>query len=132
MYYNTGNYTKTSCQADITRKQAMWNRFKRRYWASDNPTERRFLKNEATRVANELKQWSKRWQNWGFGHYAWITKNYSISYFTQPKTYAARKSSPYKSPTRKTYARRTTSRRPKSRTTSRTRTSAARKSYVAW
>jgi len=127
MYYNKGNYTKVSCRTDIKKKQAMWNRFRRRYFASDNPTERRFLKTEANRVSTELKQWSKRWQNWGFGGHTWITKNFNNTYFTSSRTTGARKTSSHKSSTNKSYGK-----RPKNRTTHRTKTYAARRSYSAW
>ncbi len=133
------NYTKTNFQADIKRKQAMFNRFKRRWKSSDNPTERKFLKCEATRVSTDLKQCCKRWQTWGFGGYTWITKNYNVTNFTGAKRPVARKTTYGKSPTRKTYGRKTTrsygrssTSGSKSRTGHHTRTSVKRRSYSAW
>ncbi|MFH1417050.1 MAG: hypothetical protein ABII12_02015 [Planctomycetota bacterium] len=138
-YTKHGNYSKVSFQADIKRRQAAFNRFKRRYQASKNPTERRFLKNEATKVVTELRQWSKKWQTWGFGGNTWITKNFTVTYFTT--TTGARKTSAYKSPTCKTYGKKNTGRSYSSRkgstgmrtnSQSRTRTSGTRRNYTAW
>ncbi|HVP10048.1 MAG TPA: hypothetical protein VMV94_02555 [Phycisphaerae bacterium] len=135
--YNV-NYNKANFQTDIRRKQAMYNRFKRRYHASNDPTERRFLKCEATRLVTELRTWSRKWQNWGWGSYNWITKNYTVTNFTT--TTGGRRVTTWKSPTNRSYnyhkntprcyTSRTTTRRPTSRT--HTRTYAARKSYLAW
>jgi hypothetical protein len=133
MNYKKVNYTKATCKTDIKKKQAMWSRFRRRFCASKNPTEKRFLKNEATRVSGELKQWGKRWQNWGFGPCTWITKNYAVSCFTGSKTNAGRKTVAGRCSTRKTtssYASGYSVRRPKAK--SKYHTSAARKSYSAW
>ncbi|MBN2559688.1 MAG: hypothetical protein JXQ75_01995 [Phycisphaerae bacterium] len=136
MVNNKGNYTKTNFQADIKRKQALWNRFKRRYYASNSPTERQWLKNEANRISTELKQWSKRWQSWGYGGNSWITKNYTPTYFNSFTSATGRKTTYRKSPSRKTYGHRTTSGsttyRTKAHRTNQTRSSAARKNYVAW
>jgi hypothetical protein len=141
MSHNKANYSKTNCKTDIKKKQAMWSRLRRRFCASKNPTEKRFLKTEAVRVSTELKQWGKRWQNWGFGTCSWITKNFSVACFTGSKTNVGCKTVSSKCSTRKTYGRKTSynatsSRysvgRPKSRSTNRTRSSAARKSYSAW
>ena len=122
-----GNYTKANFQTDIKRKQAMFNRFKRRFKTCKNPTEKRFLKTEATRVVGELKQCCKRWQTWGFGGYTWIIKNYTVTSFT-----AGVRPTAYKSTTGRTYAHKTTrtsAKWPKSRTHVR---SATRKNYSAW
>lgn len=126
MTSNKCNYNKVNCKTDIKRKQAMFNRFKRRYSCSNNLTEKKFLKTEASRVATDLKQWSKRWNKWGFGACTWITKTYSVSKFTCSRT------STRKSPTCKSSWKRTSSGRPKNRTSSYTRTTGARKSYSAW
>jgi hypothetical protein len=126
MMSNNCNYNKVNCKTDIKRKQAMFNRFKRRYKSSKNPTEKKFLKTEATRVATDLKQWSKRWNTWGFGACSWITKTYSVSNFTCSRT------SMRKSPTCKSTWKRTTSGRPKSGSSARTRTTGAHRSYSAW
>jgi len=140
-YKKHGNYSKTSFQADIKRKQASFNRFKRRYRASNNPTEKRFLKNEATKVVTELRQWSKKWQNWGFGGYTWITKNFTVTYFTAANTTGARKTVSHKSPTCKTYGKKKTGRSYSNRKNStysrtgshsRTRSSGTRRNYTSW
>ena len=138
MATNNVNYNKVTFQTDIRRKQAMFNRFKRRYHASTNPTERRFLKCEATRLVTELRTYCKKWQNYGWGKYNWITKNYTVTNFTA--TTCVRRPNTWKTPTNRTgnYNRtntrccsgRTTTRRPTSRTN--TRTYAARKTYLAW
>jgi hypothetical protein len=136
-YSKHGKYTKVNFQADIKRKQALYNRFKKRYWASNNTTEKRFLKTEAGRLVTELRQWSKKWQNWGFGGHMWITKNYTMTYFgTRPAGY--RKVTARKNPTNRTYGRKTTrsyssrtTRRPRSSYRTR-RSSAARRTYSAW
>ncbi len=63
MGFNFGNNTKASCQKLIKSKQAFFNRMKRRFKVSKDPSERRFLTSEATRVCNELKQCCKQWKN---------------------------------------------------------------------
>ncbi len=147
-YKKHGNYSKVSFQADIKRKQASFNRFKRRYKASKNLTEKRFLKSEATRFVTELRQASKKWQTWGFGGHTWITKNYTVTYFTAAKTNmtgarknTVRKTTARKSPTCKTYGKRTTSRsyssrkpatRSRASSSSRTRSSGTRRNYTSW
>jgi hypothetical protein len=138
MATNNVNYNKANFQTDIKRKQAMFNRFKRRYHASTNMTERRFLKCEATRLVTELRTYCKKWQNYGWTKYNWITKNYTVTNFTA--TTCARRPNTWKTPTNRTtsynkntprsYASRTTTRRPTTRTN--TRTYAARKTYLAW
>ena len=139
MATNNVNYNKSNFQTDIRRKQAMFNRFKRRYHASNDPTERRFLKCEATRLVTELRTWSRKWQNWGWSNYNWITKNYTVTNFTAATTTCGRRPTTWKNPTNRTwncnkttrsYTSRATTRRPTARTN--TRTYAARKSYVAW
>ncbi len=142
MAYKTPNYTKANFQADIKKKQMMWSRMKRRYRTSKNLTERKFLKAEATRLCTDLRQYSKKWQTWGFGGYTWITKNFSATNFvagaTTYTTGARKTTVARKSPTRKAYGRkstRTTSYRSpttRSRNTSRTRSSAVRRTRGNW
>lgn len=133
-------YNKTNYQTNIKRWQGLYNRFKRRYHTSTNTTERRFLKTEATRVCNELRSWSKKWQTWGWGNYNWITKNFTMTHFTAGPT-TCRRTTTWKSPTNRTsnyhkttprtYGSRTTyGRRGATRTN--TRSFAARKNYLAW
>ncbi len=146
-FNKNGNITKASFTADIKRKQSLYNRFKRRYHVSNNSAEKKFLKNEATRLVTELRQWSKKWQTWGFGGYNWITKDFTVTNFNNYKGYksyrkpvAARTTGgTRKSPTTKSYGRkstRSTARRTTNRSnvrrTSRTRSYAARKNYSAW
>ncbi len=133
MGFNFGNNTKASCQKLIKSKQAFFNRMKRRFKVSKDPSERRFLKSEATRCCTELKQCCKQWKNCGFGACTWITKNFTMTCLTSGVKNTVRKSG-RKTSARKSNVRstqRTSARRPKARTTSRKRTS-ARRSYVAW
>ena len=154
---NFGNVTKASYQADIKRKQAFFNRCKRRYKVANTPAERNWLKNEATKVCTELRQCSKKWKTYGFGGVVWITKNFTMTNFNAARSTvtnrtkstcktSARKTttnsrtnntrsrtSARKSPTTRSYARRTTSTRSRARTqSSRTRSNAARRTYSAW
>ncbi|MCZ6815796.1 MAG: hypothetical protein O7F76_03750 [Planctomycetota bacterium] len=137
MGFNFGNNTKASCQKLIKSKQAFFNRIKRRCKVAKDPSERRFLKSEAMRCCNEIKQCCKQWKNCGFGACTWITKNFTMTCFTSGIKNTVRKVG-RKTSARKSYAstssrstRRTTASRPKARITSRKRTS-ARRSYVAW
>lgn len=142
MTYNNVNYSKTTFQADIKRKQAMFNRFNKRYFATTNPIERRWLKNEATRVANELHVYSKRWQNWGYGTTTWITRNYTMTRFNFAGTPGqTRRTTNRTNVTGRNFNTRTTgdnwnhpttNRRPGTRRTTRARTTCGRGSYVAW
>ncbi len=126
MGFNVGNISKATFQRTIKCKQSLFNRMKRRYKVSKDPSEKRFLKAEAGKLCTELKQCVKQWNNCGFGGCAWVTKGFTVTNFCANKP-ASRKTN-----SRRTSARRTTSRRPKARTTSRKRTSARRTSYVAW
>lgn len=145
MGMNFGNVSKTSFQAEIKRKQQLFNRFKRRFKVSTNPAECRFLKTEATRVINELKQCNKKWKNWGFGASTWITKNFTVTNFnaartkggvkTSARSSAARKSNYGRTSCRKSSARKTTHRGFAKRTRasgSKTKSHASRRTYVAW
>ena len=138
MNYSNHNYSKTTFQADIKRKQAMFSRFRRRYNMTTDVQERRWLKTEATRVAGELQTWSKRWQNWNYGPFNWITRNFTVSYFTGANTTNTRRTTTRKTVTPRTYGRKTTysncstSYRPRTTRTNRTRTQANRSTYVAW
>jgi hypothetical protein len=135
-------YNKANFQTDIKRRQAMYNRFKRRYHASTNPNERRFLKAEATRMVTELRQWCRKWQNCGWTNYNWITKNYTVTNFTSGQC-ATRRTTTWRNATNRSttcnynkntprsYSSRSYTRRPNSRT-NRTTTYAGRKNYIAW
>jgi hypothetical protein len=141
-YNNNANYSKASFQADIKRKQAMFNRFKKRYCATTNPTERRWLKNEAMRVATELHTCSKRWQTWGYGANTWITRNFTMTRFNYgATTRQARRTTTRSNVTNRTYNTRTTgnywnqpttNRRPRTQRTTRARTTCGRGTYAAW
>lgn len=145
MGMNYGNVSKTSFQADIKRKQQLFNRFKRRFKVANTPGERQFLKAEASRIVSELKQCNKKWKTWGFGACMWITKNFTVSNFTAGRTSSTRKTTNRKSSARRTSARKSSARRTmgsrtrrsntsraKVRSNSRTRSSASRRSYAAW
>lgn len=131
MGFNFGNNTKASCQKLIKSKQAFFNRMKRRYKVSCDPSERRFLKSEATRVCNELKQCCKQWKNCGYGACTWITKSFTVGCFNSVKNTVRKQGRKSYARTSSRRTRRTSARRPKARTSSRGRTS-ARRSYVAW
>ncbi|MCG8406141.1 MAG: hypothetical protein MI923_13170 [Phycisphaerales bacterium] len=144
MGMNYGNVSKTSFQAEIKRKQQLFNRFKRRFKVANTPGERQFLKAEASRIVSELKQCNKKWKTWGFGACMWITKNFTVSNFTAGRTTSSRKTVSRKSSARRTTARKSSARtmrsrtrrssttRTKARSNSRTRSSASRRSYAAW
>jgi len=146
MGMNYGNITKASFQADIKRKQSFFNRCKRRFKVAKTPGEKQFLKGEATRIVTELKQCSKKWQNFGFGGCMWITKNFTVTNFNAARSGIGRKNTTGKNKTRKTFGskasgrkgvgrsfgKRTTTSRSKCRTGSRTRSNASRRTYVAW
>jgi len=123
---NKVGFTKT-----IKTTQAMFNRFKRRFNATTNTTEKRFLKTECTRIVNELKQFAKTWTNCGYGNCNWITRGFTTTTFTNVKT-GARKTRGSKKAYGKTTSR-ATGRTPGNRPTgSRKTVSARRTSYVAW
>jgi hypothetical protein len=134
---NNTNFNKANWQTNIKRMQGMFNRFRRRYHATNNATERRFLKAEATRMVTELRQWSKKWQNYGWSNYTWITRNYTVTCFTTPTNY--RRPTTCKSLTNRTYGYNKNTRTCGTRTYGRhttnrgaTRSYAARKTYTAW
>ena len=81
MGMNFGNITKVSFQTDIKRKQAFFNRCKRRFKVANTPGEKVFLKGEAGKIVTELKQCSKKWKNFGFGACTWITKSFTVTNF---------------------------------------------------
>jgi len=127
---NFSNTSKTVIQKQIKQKQALFNRFKKRYNVTSNPSERSFLKTEAVRISGELKQCSRQWVNCGFGGTTWITKNYSTSNFNSNSTGRRTSSrSSYRSMSRSSRGNRNTRRTTSSRTH---RSSSARRSYVAW
>jgi len=140
MGMNVGNKSKVSFKSEITKKQQLFNRFKRRYKVASTAGERQFLKAEAARIVKELKQCQKQWKACGFGGVAWICKNFTVTNFTagaKPMTRKSNvrrtgvKSASRKSRTRKSTRRtasKTTSRRPKARKTRKS----TRRSYVAW
>ena len=128
---NVKNISKTTFKSQITRKQNQFKRFKRRYMVSTSPVEKRFLKNEAKQICNELKQFAKQWKTFGFGGIIWITKN-----FTMTKFIANTKKITSKSKTSRRYAKRSYARKGYGkRTSARRRTTRGRKTRkysVAW
>lgn len=139
MGMNFGNITKVSFQTDIKRKQALFNRCKRRFKVATTAGERQFLKGEASRIVSELKQCSKKWKNFGFGAFTWITKNYTVTKFAAGSPSATRKATARKCSAGRTTghrigigssAKRSGSTRPKART--RSQSKASRRTYVAW
>lgn len=129
---NYNSFNKTTFQADIKRKQALFNRFRRRFNTTTDIQERRFLKTEATRIAQELQVWSKRWQNFGFGNYNWITRNFTTANFTGGNTTTTRKNTTTRATNRTTNNNNfTTNRTTRTRGTSRTRAT-TRANYCAW
>ena len=146
---NYGNITKSAYQADIKRKQAFFNRCKRRYVVASTPAERQFLKTEATRICGELKNCCKVWKNCGWGTFAWITRGYTTTTFNNVKPMNRKTnntrstfgnmtmnrtttSSRNNNNTNRTYGRRTTTTRPSVRSNNRTRSNATRTTFVAW
>lgn len=140
---NHGNITKATYQADIKRKQAFFNRCKRRYAVAATPAERQFLKTEATRICNELKSCCKVWKNCGWGTFAWITRGYTTSVFNSIKVKNTTRSMFGTNMTNRTttssrrtgnrsYAKRNTWGRTNSSRNNGTRSNAARTSFIAW
>lgn len=138
MGMNFGNITKASFQTDIKRKQSFFNRCKRRFKVANTPGEKVFLKGEAGKIVTELKQCSKKWKNFGFGGFSWITKSFTVTNFN-----AAGKSMTRSNSTRKTFGSRTSARKGVGRSSSarrtagshsssRTRSNVSRRTYVAW
>lgn len=138
MGMNFGNITKASFQTDIKRKQSFFNRCKRRFKVANTPGEKVFLKGEANKIVTELKQCSKKWKNFGFGGFSWITKSFTVTNFN-----AAGKSMTRSNSTRKTFGSRTSARKGVGRSSSarrtagshsssRTRSNVSRRTYVAW
>lgn len=111
---NNYNTNKSSFRTLVHQKQQFFKRLQRRYNQSNNPSERSFLKTEATRVVNELKAFGNQWKKNGFGSNSWVTRGYSTVSFGNT----------YKNNTKKTTTRTT-------RRTTR-RTSNKYRSYVAW
>ncbi len=143
MGMNFGNITKASFQTDIKRKQAFFNRCKRRFKVANTPGEKVFLKGEASKIVTELKQCSKKWKNFGFGGFSWITKSFTVTNFNAVRSGAARKSTTHSNSTRKTFGSRTSARKGVGRNSStrrtagsssgsRTRSNVSRRTYVAW
>ena len=136
MGMNYGNITKATFKADIKRKQAFFNRCKRRFKVAITPGEKQFLKAEVGRIVTELKQCGKKWQNFGFGTFGWITKNFTVTNFNTVRTHCISKSAVCKTGYGKSSIRGVSKRsmgtRSKSRVNNNTRSKAVRRSYVAW
>lgn len=127
---------KSAFKAQIVRKQKAFNRLVKRFKACTNPTERRFIKNEAARICKALVKYARQWKKFGFGGNKWICNNFKMGRFTSVKTSTRRARKSY---ARKSYARksrRTVSKRSRvskswaKRRTTRTRNT--RRSRVAW
>lgn len=140
MAFSVKNFSKAAFRSQITRKQNQFKRFKRRFNASKNPTEKRFIKNEAKHLCNELKQCSKQWKSFGFGACKWITKNCTMTGFgSMGVSRTNRKSNTTRSRSkagrrygRKTYARRSHGTRSSARRSTRSRSRNTRRYSVAW
>jgi hypothetical protein len=133
--------SKSAFKAQIVRKQAMFNRLKKRFKACNTPTQRRQYKTQAASVCKALVKMARRWKKNGFGGNKWITRNYKISNFTSgTSTRKPRRSYGRKNTARKSYARKSrrstfAKRSRASRSWSRRRTTRSRntrRSYVAW
>ena len=145
MGFKTNTFSKSNFRTIITRKQAQFKRFARRFATATNMTEKRFLKAECVRICKELNQFCKQWKKCSFGSWKWITRNCKIGNIgsmttirrgrkTSIRGYAKRRFA-------KRYGRRTMIRKNRRTTTKarRTgwntrynRTNKARRSYVAW
>lgn len=152
MGFKTSKFSKSNFRAMITRKQAQFNRFARRFAAAKTVTEKRFLKAEGARICKELNQFCKQWKKCGFGSFKWITRNFKMSCFSGTTTVRRfRKTNVRKSNTRRfakranskrSYARRGSYRKNSRRFSTKARrfgwntrngnTNKARRSYVAW
>lgn len=150
MGFKTNTFSKSNFRAVITRKQAQFKRFTRRFNAAKNMTEKRFLKAECVRICKELNQLCKQWKKCGFGSFKWITRNFKIGNIGSMTTIRrGRKTYGRKTSTRgyakrrfaKRIGRRTSIRRNRrtgtkarrmSWNTRYNRTNKARRSYVAW
>lgn len=154
MGFNVKNFNKSAFRTQITRKQNQFNRFVRRFKASKNAVEKRFLKTEAMQICSELKVFAQQWKNFGFGSCTWVTRNCNSTAFTTTtrksstrrfgrKTTArrfarksyARKGYAKKSYARKSYAGKNSRRsfsRSKARSNNRRFKMNRRTSYTAW
>ena len=128
------NTTKASFRAQVSRKQRMFKRFKKRYANCSNPSEKRFIKSEAARVVKQIKTMAKQAKRVGFKTTSWVSKNYNMTSFASGSTRTSRGT---RRNTSRRHARRTT--RTRARRTrnwsSRRRTSRSNhghRVYVAW
>ena len=113
MGFNMKNFNKTAFRTQITRKQNQFKRFVRRFKASRNPVEKRFLKTEGTAICNELKVFAKQWKNFGFGTSVWVTRNCTTAAFSKTVRSSRRtgRTSPTRRNARKSHARRSYARK---------------------
>lgn len=152
MGFYTSKFSKSNFRAVITRKQAQFKRFQRRFATAKTMTEKRFLKAEGARIVKELNQFCKQWKKCGYGSFKWITRNFKIGNFgSMTTTRTGRKTSARRTNTRRhakrSYAKRGYARRSSVRKNTRRygtkarrfgwntrnyRTNKARRSYVAW
>lgn len=75
--FGNNNSNRTHITNVVNMQQQLFKRFQRRFNNTSNSGERTFLKQEMTRIANELKNCSRRWKNCGFGGTSWITNGYN-------------------------------------------------------
>ncbi len=102
------NSNRTAFRSLITRKQQLFRRFQRRCQSTKNPSERAFLKNEAGRIADELRMFATQWKKNGFGGNTWVTRGYKKSNFTFGTTMRHGASRRNPSRTRRSGSRRST------------------------
>ena len=122
--------SKTAFRSKITKKQAQFKRFKKRYNNTNSASMKRFCRTEAARIVKQLNKFKKQWKQYGFGASAWINNNYNMSNFvrTTSRKNTSRRSH-RRSHTSRSHGRRSNAWK-SSRKTSYARKS--RRSYTAW
>lgn len=128
-YFNSykTNSNKTAFRSLVNGKQAFFKRLVRRYNASQNPSERTFLKAEAARVITQLRTCAAQWKKNHFGNATWITRGYQMNCLTTRNHRSRRNHS-----TRRTTRSTSRSRRSPVARHRRSNRSTRTRSYVAW
>jgi hypothetical protein len=75
--------TKAAFRSKITKKQAQFKRFKKRFATTNSVSVKRFCKTEAARIVKVLNTFKKQWKSYGFGACMFITNNYNMTSFVR-------------------------------------------------
>ena len=75
--------SKTVFRSRITKKQAQFKRFKKRFNKTTSVSVKRFCKTEAARIVKALNTFKKQWKKYGFGACMFITNNYNMTSFVR-------------------------------------------------